>query len=62
MKISGFTALLLLLVVSVTPRIIHVPSISIEESVSLRLDQLLSVETPFKLFGNLNKIYKKEVM
>jgi hypothetical protein len=53
-----FLALLLI----ATSKIVQVPPVSSDEQISLRLSQLIEVDSSFQRFGNLSKIYKKEVL
>jgi hypothetical protein len=55
--LSLITAMLTL----ATCKIIQVPPISSEESIALRLDQATSIDLAFAPFGNLSRVYRREV-
>lgn len=42
-----------------TSKIIQIPPVSLEDSIALRLDQKTFIDSAFKQFGNLTRIYRK---
>lgn len=47
--------------VFISSKIVQVPPVSSSETVSLRTSQLLTLDSSFDIFGDLYRIYKKEV-
>jgi hypothetical protein len=42
-------------------KVIQVPPISSDDSIALRLDQIARIDSSFAPFGNLTRVYRKEV-
>jgi len=58
MRISSCLTLLILLILSTT-KIIHLPPLSSDELVYVRLNQITNLDTSLSPFGSLSQIYKK---
>ena len=53
--------LLATVLVAVHSKIVQVPSIQPEETLYLRVDQLLNLDDSFSSFGTLSRVHRKEV-
>lgn len=62
---SSSAVIALLLIATITGptygRIVQVPYVSSDDTLYLKLDELYSADAVFNVFGNLNRIYQKEV-